>query len=442
MNSLYSENNAFANLKELMEELVLLETNSMDLVDKELDKYIVEGDVGQVIHQVHECINIKYYDADNFEQLREKSIKRQISEDTDGKTHILPPVKNSKSTSNIDLRNIGNLDGNIAEHEYKDDIDLNSKDVSLVLDKSNNDISKSGLNLNRDESVSLIDVHIDDMDSELLDMKNSNDESMNDQSISNIQSTCLLSKNQGLKKNASFFKKNPQNRILDTNNPYFPSEAREIRHGFSTSTNANNLVFLPESYRKGELTQSLYQKTPHPDTLPNQRDRFTISHAKEKQPSWSEQDNPLYSSKLAKSPVRRPTLTNRFAPISSRQAGIESETEVNLSRMNINDHAVPQIITEIMKNKKVKAINLSHNSITEIGFEQLLKKLSGHPTLERVYLMNNYLDDSVFVKLEQWAKKLKKINYFNLQNCAHFKNMIKIKKYVNSLAKSGIRIDI
>ena len=439
MNSLYSENNVFVSLKELIDELAQLDSTTSDVIDKELEKYLVEAEVGQVVKLVHSCMEVKCTDADKEDHAQEKKSRQALDEEVDRKTHILTPNKDNKTSNlNIDLREDEKSDSNSPDLNA-DHININSKDDSIILDKSNNDISRSGMNMNKEESVSLIDVNLDDVDSELMDAKNSNNESMNDNSISNIQNTSLLSRNQGLKKNASFFKKNAQAKPMDS--PYYPPEAREAYNGFSTSTNTNNLMFLPENYRRGELTQSLYQQTPHHERLPNPKDRFTANQPRDKNPSWNDQDV-LYNSRMQKSPVRRPTLTNRFAPISSRQLAVESDTEVNLSRMNINDHSIPQIITEIIKNKRVKAINLGHNSITEIGFEQLLKKLAAHPSLERVYLMNNYLDDSIFVKLEQYAKKLKKINYFNLQNCSHFKNMAKIKKYVNTLAKSGIKIDI
>lgn len=443
MNSLYAENNVFETVKELVEELGQLENTSTDVIDKELDRYSVQGGINQVIKLVHECMDIVYYDPSAEDPMSDKKTKQNFDDDNEIKTHGVTPSKVRKSKTIVERRKTNKSRSNTPDEHFKSDININSKDDSLVFDKSNNDISKSGLNLNRDESVSLIDVHLDDMDSELLEAKNSNDESANDQSISNIQNTSLVSKNQGMKKNASFFKKNTVVKQPDTvNNSYYPNELKESKVGYSTSSQNNNLVFLPESYRRGELTQSLYQKTPHPDSIPQTRDRFTVSQMRDKQPSWNDQDNMLSNARTVKSPVRRPTLNNRFAPISSKQIAIESETEINLSRMNINDHAIPQIITEILKNKNLKALNLSHNSITEIGFEQLLKKLAMHPTLERIYMMNNYLDDSVFVKLEQWVKKLKKINYFNFQNCSHFKNIVKIKKYVAALSKLGLKIDI
>lgn len=442
MNSLYSDDNIFISLKELVEELVQLENTSVDVIDKELDKYIVEGDIAEVIKLVHNCLEVKCFDPNNSELSPDKKSRQNFDEEIDTKTHVVTPIREKKSNVNIDLRENKKFTSVLNDRIFKTNININSKDNSLILNKSNNDMSRSGINLNREMSESLIDVHIDEMDSELLEPKNSNEESINDQSTSNIQSTSLLSKNMGLKKNASFFKKSAQNKIVETQSPIYQNDMRETKMGFSSSTQANNMVFLPENYRRGEIPHTLYQKNPINVIVPNPRDRFITSNAREKQPSWNDQDNAMYSSKMPKSPVRRPTLTNRFAPISSRQLIVESETEINLSRMNINDHAMPQIITEIIKSKKVKAINLSHNSITEIGFEQLLKKLSGHPTLERIYMMNNYLDDSVFVKLDQWSKKLKKINYFNFQNCTHFKNIVKIKKCINGLAKCGIKIDI
>lgn len=441
MTSLYSENNVFASLKELIDEIAQLESSSGEVVDRELEKYVIEGNVGQVVKLIHDCMEIKCFDDNSDEKSPEHKTKNNFDEDTDRKTHILTP-KRERKPINIDIVEDNRLSPLVSGHVMRQNTRVPYKDESISINKSNNDMSRSGINLNKGESVSLIDVHIEDMNSELMDDKNSNDNSMNDQSLSNIHSTSLVSKNQGLKKNASFFKKSSQSKIPEPPNAYYIPEVIGTRAGYDQTYQVNNPIILTDSYRNPETPHTFYQKTLNNDKYTDQRNRFLVGQAREKQSSWTDQDNINLTSKLAKSPVRRPTLTNRFNTISTRQIPLESDTEIDFSRMNINDHAVPQIITELLKKKKVKAINLSHNSITEIGFEQLLKKLSTHPSLERIYMLNNYLDDSVFVKLEQWSKKLKKINYFNFQNCSHFKNIVKIKKYVNSLSKCGIKIDI
>lgn len=437
MNSFYADENIFTSLKELMEELAMLEANCADLIDKELEKYTVDGDVGQVVHMVHACVDIKYNDGQNNEVVGDKSTKRRGSEDIDSKTHILTPNKNNRSSPNVNLID-EYADTNLPDRGARHD-NMNSRDNSLMLDRSDNDLNRSEINLNKDDSVSLIDVQVEQMDSELLEVR-SNDESINDHSTSNIQNTSVLSKNQELKKNHSFFRNNTFSKPVNISPPTL-QEGKEPVHRNATMTQSN-IMFLPEGYRKSEIMQSMVQKNTQGDQFANARDRFTIGTHKKQMPSWNEQSNDPRNAKLDRSPMRRPTVSNKLMPASSKQIAIESDTEVNMSRMSINDHVLPQIIMDIMKNKKVKAINFSHNSITEIGFEQMLKKLALHPTLERVYLMNNYLDDSVFNKLEAWAKKIKKINYFNFQNCSHFKNMVKIKKQISALAKSGIKIDI
>lgn len=441
MNSLFSDNSMFATIKEISDELVQLEGTSADVIDRELDRYTIRGGVEDVTKMINSCMDVLYFDPSAEQAVMEHKLKQDFDDDMDLETRVVTPNKSRQSTMNAESKR-GGSNSSTPKHYFGKQFHFPNNREKSLHSKSIIESSRSGVQLIREESISLLDPHVDGFGFDLLDDKLSRAESEYDQSMSRVNSTSLLSKKLDIRKNTSFFKKSSQPKHMDNlESSYYMSDMRENRSGYMYTQGAN-MNFLPEAYQSGEIRQSMYQRMPQQETVPQPKPRYTISQTRDKDISWNEQDFTLQNSRMAKSPVRRPTITSKYAPISHRQIAIESDTEANMSRMNINDNAVPQIITEIMKNKKLKALNLSHNSITEIGFEQIIKRLALHPTLERIYLMNNYLDDSVFGKIEQWAKKLKKINYFNFQNCSQLKNIPKIKKYVSSLATTGIKIDI
>ena len=158
-----------------------------------------------------------------------------------------------------------------------------------------------------------------------------------------------------------------------------------------------------------------------------------------------------------KSPVKKNEVRSRFnklkigsnrsiknidLPIPKMSLGVRGGVEIDYSGFTINDHNVLGIISEVLKNNRIRELNLNNNTITEIGFEQIIKKLAAHPSLEKIHLMGNYLDDTVFIKLQQMIGKFKKIKYFNLRNCRQFKNIVQIGKYVRSLKRKGITVDV
>lgn len=158
--------------------------------------------------------------------------------------------------------------------------------------------------------------------------------------------------------------------------------------------------------------------------------------------SWTDAASIFDAYQLRRTAPNRPAIANKLSATVSKQTNLESDIEVDLSRLNLTDALLSPLLNELVKNKRMQALNLSHNNITEIGFDDLLRRLETHPTLERVYLLSNPLSEDIFVKLEQRAKKLKKLNYFNLQNCTLFKSATKIRKYVASIGKYGIRLDV
>lgn len=143
-----------------------------------------------------------------------------------------------------------------------------------------------------------------------------------------------------------------------------------------------------------------------------------------------------------KSPLTNQKFTKKTQNISGKAIGADNDTEANYARQNINDSKLIQILSDISKNKRLKVLNLSYNFITDLGAEQILKKLASHPTLEKIYLTGNFIEEGIFQKLEDSAKTFKKINYFNFQENKGFKNMAKVKKHVSNLKRFGVKIDV
>jgi hypothetical protein len=144
-----------------------------------------------------------------------------------------------------------------------------------------------------------------------------------------------------------------------------------------------------------------------------------------------------------KSPLANQKFTKKTTQIpSGKTLGSETDSEVNMTRMNINDSKLVQILTDIAKNKKMRILNLSYNFITDIGVEHVLKKLSSHPALEKIILTGNFIEESIFQKIEEAAKTFRKINYLNFQENKGFKNMAKIKKHISNLKRLGVKIEV
>lgn len=120
----------------------------------------------------------------------------------------------------------------------------------------------------------------------------------------------------------------------------------------------------------------------------------------------------------------------------------DDSPEVDLSNRKINDARLANLLPDLAKNKRLKVLNLDFNLISEIGFNLLVKKLADHPSLERVSLVDNYLDESVFRVLKDNAKKLKNLHRFVLRENRQFKNIASIKKEVAALKKLGISIEV
>ena len=185
-------------------------------------------------------------------------------------------------------------------------------------------------------------------------------------------------------------------------------------------------------------TQSFYGNSPNyqmTNSNPN-NPRLKLNSLKD------DEMNPPNEFERDKSPLTNQKFTKKTQKVSGKAIGTEVETEANFARQNINDSKLIQILSDISKNKQLKVLNLSYNFITDLGAEQILKKLAIHPALEKIYLTGNFIEEGIFQKIEDSAKTFKKLNYFNFQENKGFKNKNKVKQYISSLKRFGIKIDV
>lgn len=132
----------------------------------------------------------------------------------------------------------------------------------------------------------------------------------------------------------------------------------------------------------------------------------------------------------------------RMDKMRQSESYVEDVIELNLRDKKINDGKLVNVIADVLKNKRLKTLNLDHNLISEIGFQHLLKKLADHPSLEKISLVDNYLDESVFKILKENTKKLRRLTKFVFDDNKQFKNVSSIKKEVTALRKLGIIVEV
>ena len=184
---------------------------------------------------------------------------------------------------------------------------------------------------------------------------------------------------------------------------------------------------------------ALYNNSPNPqfqNPSNSNNPKFKMNSACD-----DEMNSPIEQSR-EKSPFTNQKFTKKNQVLSGKGLTSDGEVEVQMSRMNINDSKLVQILTDLAKNKKMRVLNLSFNFITDIGVEHIIKKLGSHPSLEKILLTGNFVEESIFPKIEEAVKSFKKINYFNFQENKGFKNMAKIKKHILNLKRFGIKIDV
>ena len=116
--------------------------------------------------------------------------------------------------------------------------------------------------------------------------------------------------------------------------------------------------------------------------------------------------------------------------------------EINLTANKINDAVLSNQISEILKFKKAKILNLSSNFITENGVAIIIKQLNAHPGLEKVILRGNYISDRVFSILKAGAHGLKKLKYFDFSENREKINRTTVMMEVANLKKMNIFLEM
>ena len=119
----------------------------------------------------------------------------------------------------------------------------------------------------------------------------------------------------------------------------------------------------------------------------------------------------------------------------------QNDTRINFTNNGIDDNRISDISSNILKNKKVKILDLTSNRITSDGVNFLLKKLAFHPTLERIIFANNNIDESVFKKIEDLSKQFKNIKSINVESNPCTKNLSKAKRTSTALSRINIKLE-
>ena len=118
------------------------------------------------------------------------------------------------------------------------------------------------------------------------------------------------------------------------------------------------------------------------------------------------------------------------------------EPEIDLTNKSLTDDQLPELLKDIMKNKSLKILNLSHNNLTTIGFNKLIDTVSNHPSLETLYMTHNYLDDKLFIRLCKNVKKMVKLKRFCFKHCTQLKDQELISKYIKKLKEKGVTVEV
>lgn len=129
--------------------------------------------------------------------------------------------------------------------------------------------------------------------------------------------------------------------------------------------------------------------------------------------------------------------------ISTKLGSIEeTSNEINLSGRLLNDSNVSTQFSDILKNKKVKVLNLSNNFITDAGVGLILKNLAHHPTLEKLILRENFIGTDVFKIIKGYVSSLKKLKHFDMLENKEKIDRTVMKNEVANLRKANIIVEI
>lgn len=85
----------------------------------------------------------------------------------------------------------------------------------------------------------------------------------------------------------------------------------------------------------------------------------------------------------------------------------------------------------------MKVVNLSENAITCEGFDYLLKNVVNHPSLEKLHLRGNFIEDKALELIRKNSSKFKKLKFFNLKD-NKIKDSKLNQKHISVLNSKGI----
>ena len=446
---LYSEENLFETTKQLLEDMIDIEENSVKLLDKQLNSIKISSETGKIIKMLDCCIEVRQNSPLKKAIVSEINKSRTKLEDPSDNTLVQTPLKQKKERQGSqEIRSLSNSPVKKTEIKMKKDNSANILDNIIETNKSlhensilSQDTPEQSEKMNESKEDNLLESDIFTLNRESR------------QEEIDLCKPVKFSSPQAKRKSSFYIEgKVPFN--FSSKNMHF--KTKKTLTGVATN--------IQNSYRQSNL-KSFYKpnNAPEQDDSMNydrynlRRNRFSLNtnHPVKRnfgtfiEPRMRELSKPIESqvSLQNKHPnvrmrSRHVTLGNRMSMAQSKPQRVEDTTELDFSKKGINDYSLPEILSNVAKNKKAKILNLGFNSISDRGFLQLLKRLSTHPSLEKVFLNHNNLQDGLFLKLEAYARKLKKITYFNFAHNSGLKDEALAKKYIRSFRRYGLIVEV
>ena len=423
LKSLFAQRTIFDDLKEIEAESKELESTTVAKIDRDLENNTVVCDTDMVIKVLLSSIQVR---------LQQEEIE----------TKVLSPVQQDILESKV----FSPLNKNLLH------TDIRIKEQGLLLSsntkKSENELIKSPLkhsliisHFDDQNCDSIIDTKVEEVDLPPIFIDNDDDKSLNNSLHSSFyqreSSNNPPQRHHRMKKNHSFFKRDPSNNIFNTLNSNIYSKCDYVKTSNvnNFSFNFGNSIIQTEKTPNAHISHTIYSKQPLGDIYEHNtmhKRKLTIG----KMPSLNERQILKKENDIKKAVARRTTLNPNQRPT----LRMNTAKEINLSNKRLNDDNVQKIYQELIRNNKCKILNLSYNNITEQGLEKVLKIVINHPTLEAINADGNNIGESIFPKLKKWTNKLKKISFCSFKDCARISKKQKVMGMVRGLRKAGVNI--
>lgn len=364
--------------KSIKRDISAHEKKTKELIEDELEKYNLETDLNPIINEIQNCFEI-------------------IVEDE---------LKENKSLS-LDEEDLNKMD------------QLDENENNEIMSNSKNKMKK--INIDSEDFNLKKEIYSDSLDekSDLSD-KSEEEEEINYE-------------NQKMKKNTSFLTKEQK----EENDRKLFSSKNILNNLYSSNIRNDNINFNPPENNFFSNTPNLYSKNVSSNLYESNINKSGIDL----------KTNNFYDRTFNKSRKKSFRELSLKKPMkSSRNIGKKllsrKNTDIIYSKMNITDNLLFNIIKDIRKDPNVKFVDLSYNQISSKGFDNILKKLYNHPTLEKINLKCNFLDEKIFKSLNNYSSKLVKLKYFNIQENKISKKKSSVKMAINNIGKYGIKIKI